>query len=170
MKIIGLIISEYLPDVPAYKYNFPQRNKLIASISDGTIVTQARENSGSLITANHALTLQKPLFTFPWNIDNENYKGNNLLLTQGAKCILSYKDILKNYPNFKIKKETNIPISNIPKEYKAIYNVLTTIPIQINMLSQKTNIQINELQYKLTLMEIEDLVLREPNNCWRKKK
>lgn len=91
-----------------------------------------------------------------------------MLLTQGAKCILSYKDILRNYPNFKIKEENKISTQNIPEEYKIIYTALTTTPMEINILAKKTNIQLNELQYKLTLMEIENLVLKYPNNSWSK--
>ena len=162
----GLIISEYFPDVPAFKFNFPHRNRIIAGMSDGVIITQAHENSGTLITAKHAMDLQKPIFTFPWNIDNENYRGNNLLLTQGAKCILSYKDILNNYPDFVINTKHTTSIKNIPENYSKIYNALSSTPIQINQLSQKTNIKISELQYKLTLMELEGYVAKMPNNSW----
>ena len=93
----GLIITEYYPDVPPNRFTFPRRNRLIAGISDGVIITQARENSGTLITAKYANEMKKNIFSFPWNIDNENYYGNNLLLSNNAKCILSYKDILKHY-------------------------------------------------------------------------
>lgn len=168
LKNDGLIISEYFPDTPPFRFNFPRRNALISGISDGIIVTQAREDSGSLITAKCAIEQNKPLFTFPYNIDNENYTGNNLLLTKGANCIISYKDILKKFSNFKIISNKNIPIK-IPVEYRQIYYSLSSSPISINLISQKTTIPINELQYKLTLMELENFVLKHPNNCWSKK-
>lgn len=91
------------------------------------------------------------------------------MLTNGAKCILSYKDILKNYSNFKLKENKNLIETKIPREYKMIYDTLTTTPIDINILVQKSNIPFSELQYKLTLMEIENLVKKYPNNCWGKK-
>ena len=169
----GLILTEYYPDVPPQKFNFPRRNRLIAAISEGVIITQARENSGTLITAKYANEMQKNVFSFPWNIDDENYYGNNFLLANNSKCILSYKDVLKHYPSFynSINSETfqNNEKSNINKEYLEIYKNLTTLPIDINTLSKKLKLNISELQYKLTLMELEGLVEKVPNNSYVRK-
>ena len=169
LKNNGLILSEYFPDTPSYKSNFPQRNRLISGISDGVIIPQAGLKSGSLITATHALKQNKPLFTFPWNMDNENYFGNNLLLTQGAKCILSYKDVLKNYPNLQEKNFKPAASASITEEFKNIYSKITYAPIHINQLALKLQINLSELQYKLTLMELDDLIIKLPNNYISKK-
>lgn len=164
----GLIISEYFPDVPPLKFNFPRRNSLISGISDGVVITEARENSGSLITADFAQKQNKNIFSFPWNIDNENYYGNNLLLTQGAKCILSYSDILKYYPDFKTKNPNRLSNKSIPVEYLKIYSLLKRTPTPINTLLQNLNMKLSELQYNLTMMEIEGLITRLPNNFYVK--
>lgn len=169
IKNNGLVISEYFPDIPSYKSNFPQRNRLISGISDGVIIPQASLNSGSLITGNYALSQNKPLFTFPRNMNEENYGGNNFLLTQGAKCILSYKDILKYYPDLKEKEIKNSNSPHIPNEFKKIYSKIKNTPISINQLSVELNISLPELQYKLTMMELEDLIIKLPNNCITKK-
>lgn len=165
----GLILSEYLPDMPAYKSNFPRRNELIAGISSGVIITQAAQNSGSLITAHHAIKQQKPIFTFPYNIDNECYRGNNILLTKSAKCILSYKDIMNFYPEFKKTKKGNKTKIEIKNEFKEIYSNLKDTPVELNRLAHKLNMDISMLQYKLTLMEIEGLIVKLPNNYFSRK-
>lgn len=164
IKNNGLIISEYFPDTPSYKSNFAQRNRLISGISNGVIIPQAGLNSGTLITANYALKQKKLLFSFPWNIDNQNYFGNNLLLTQGAKCILSYKDILKYYPNFNETDFKDTQTVYIPDEFKTIYSKLKNTPVLVNQLSSELDMPLSELQYKLTLMELEELIKKLPNN------
>lgn len=82
---------------------------------------------------------------------------------------MSSRDIFKNFPNLKIEKKENFDNKLIPEEYKKIYNLLSKTPIQINILSQKINIGLSELQAKLTMMELEDLVIKLPNNHWIKK-
>ena len=164
----GLILSEYFPDIPALKYHFPRRNELITALSDGVVAVEVHEKSGTLITAKKALSHGKPLFTFPGDVNDNNYKGNNFLLTNGAKCILSYKDIIKYYPdkNFKIK---SIGAKlNVPEEYLDIYSALSKFPQSINTLSTTLNQPLQELQYKLMLMELENLAIKLPNNCYIK--
>ena len=80
----GLVISENMPDAKAFKWRFPMRNRIIAGLADSIIVTEAKERSGSLITARFALEYGKDVYTVPGNIDVDKYKGNNLLLFDGA--------------------------------------------------------------------------------------
>ena len=157
----GLIITEYLPDTPAYKSNFPRRNELISAISDGVIVTEAKINSGTLITANHAISQNKPLFTFPADMDDVTHEGNNYILSNGAKCILSFKDIFKYYPNF-IFNDSIENVSNVPEEYLDIFTNLKRTPISINILFSKLNYTLSELQYKLFMMELNGLIKKLP--------
>ena len=164
----GLILSEYSPKVPALKYHFPQRNSLISGLSDGVIITEARKNSGTLLTAQHALNQHKPLFTFPWNIDNENYYGNNLILTKGARGILSYKDIIDFYPKLNLPTLEKISQKTIPEEYKNIYKTLKNTPIPLEVLAQKTNIPLRNLQSTLTFMELDGYIKKMPNNSYIK--
>ena len=164
----GLIISEYFPDTPAFKYNFARRNELVAALSDGVIVTEAKINSGTLITAKEALLQNKPLFTFPADMSDERHEGNNFILSQGAKCILSYKDVLSFYPNI----NTSIPNSNIerniPKDSINIYNLIKSTPVTVSNLLQKLNITFSELQSKLTLLELDGYISKLPNGSYKK--
>lgn len=69
----GVLISEYMPDEPPRKSNFRMRNRIIAALSNGVIVIEAREKSGSLITVKYARKLNKKIFVVPGNIREENY-------------------------------------------------------------------------------------------------
>lgn len=164
----GLILSEYFPDIPAFKYNFPRRNEIIVALSDGIVAVEVHPKSGTLITAKQALNQNKKLFTFPGDLNNSDYIENNLLLTKGANCIISYKDIIKNYPNINFEKKRNNKKYSIPSKYLNIYSILDNKPQDINIISRKLNIPSYELQSNLILMEIEGFVSKLPNNCYIK--
>lgn len=89
-----LLLSEFLPDTGPKKYHFPMRNRLIAALSEGTCVIEAKEKSGSLITVQQALELGKTVFSVPGNILTEYSKGSHQLIQDGAVCAVSGQDIL----------------------------------------------------------------------------
>ena len=159
----GLVISEYEPDTPPLKPNFVNRNRIIAALSSGVIVIEASEKSGSISTAKVAMNLKKKLFTVPGDRYNENFKGNNKLLVQGAKAILECEDVLKEYDEIKfkkIKREENKAI-DIPTEYVNIYNCIKKKPKNVNQISLELAIPVQVLNSKLTFMEIERVCERK---------
>jgi DNA protecting protein dprA len=91
----GLILSEYPLDSPPLKFHFPYRNRIIAGISHGLCVIEAKLHSGSLITANVALSENRQVFALPGNITSEYSKGTNELITAGAFPIRNANDILE---------------------------------------------------------------------------
>lgn len=88
-----LVISEYPLGTGPQKLHFPMRNRIIAGMSQGVLVIEAKERSGSLITANLALQENREVFAVPGNILNPAFKGTNQLIQAGAKAILDYADI-----------------------------------------------------------------------------
>ena len=90
----GTIISEYPCGVRPNKMNFPARNRIISGISDGIIVVEAKEKSGTLITVDFALEQGRDVFVVPGNINSINSVGTNELIKQGAKVVTTYKDII----------------------------------------------------------------------------
>lgn len=90
-----LLISEYPIGIPPQRHHFPMRNRIIAGLSQGVLVIEAKERSGSLITANVALQENREVFAVPGDILNESYQGTNQLIQAGAKLVLSTKDILQ---------------------------------------------------------------------------
>lgn len=93
-----LVLSETPPFQRAEPWMFPQRNRIISGLSDGVFIVEAKERSGSLITAHQALEQGREVFALPGNITSELSKGTNTLLQEGAKLVLSHKDIEDEFP------------------------------------------------------------------------
>jgi DNA processing protein len=90
-----LLLSEYPPDTPPQKWHFPARNRIISGLSKAVLVIEAKERSGSLITADQALEQGRDVFAIPGSIFSPQSKGTNLLIQQGAKLVLNEEDILQ---------------------------------------------------------------------------
>ena len=92
----GLVLSEFPPGTAAERYNFPQRNRIISGLCRMTIVVQARNRSGALITAELAAEQGREVFAVPGNIDSQYNLGNNKLIKEGATPIISIDDVLES--------------------------------------------------------------------------
>ncbi|HAT68495.1 MAG TPA: DNA-protecting protein DprA [Candidatus Yonathbacteria bacterium] len=91
----GALLSEYAPDLRAAPWTFPQRNRIMAGISQSTLVIEAEEKSGTLITARLALDYNRNVFAVPGSIFSAPSKGTNKLIRQGATPITSAQDLLE---------------------------------------------------------------------------
>ena len=91
----GLMISEYEPDDHAEKWKYPRRNRIISGISNCTAVVEANMNSGSLITAQHAMEQGRPVFAVPGNINSQFSIGCNLLIRDGAYPLIVIDDLVR---------------------------------------------------------------------------
>ena len=95
IKRSGLIVTEYEPGTPANRYNFPNRNRIISGLCEATVVVQARNRSGSLITAELAAEQGREVYAVPGNIDSQYNLGNNRLIKEGASPLICIDDILE---------------------------------------------------------------------------
>ena len=92
----GLLISEYLPDTPPRPFRFPERNRILAGLSDNVIVTEAKSESGSLITANYALYENRNIFALPGSVFSPLSQGPNELIKAGACPLLNLETFYDN--------------------------------------------------------------------------
>ena len=100
MKQKQLVLSEYPLGTPIKKHHFPMRNRIIAGITQGTCVIEAKERSGSLITAQLALDNGKEVFAIPGEILSGQSSGCHRLIQDGAKCVYRMEDILEELPQY----------------------------------------------------------------------
>ena len=92
-----LVLSEYVAGEAPLKFHFPERNRIIAGLSQGVIVVEAKLRSGSLITCERALEEGRDVFAIPGNILDGKSDGCHHLIKEGAKCVTSGLDILSEY-------------------------------------------------------------------------
>lgn len=149
----GAVISEYPVGFYPTRYTFPARNRIIAGLSLGTLVIEAPIESGALITAKFALEQNREVFSVPGNIYAKNSTGCNWLIKLGAKPIINARDVFDEFDlNFEANNYKKITPET--KEEEILLKYLSTEPIQINQLIEKSGLTSTEVLSTLSLMEI----------------
>jgi len=109
----GTVISEYPPGTEPSRFNFPRRNRIISGLSLGTVVVEAPEKSGALITAEYALEQNRDVFAVPCGIFEKSGAGTNKLIKEGATPVLCGRDVLEEYAAMHSDK---INLDSIPQK------------------------------------------------------
>ena len=155
----GLVVSEYPISTLPLKQNFPARNRIVSGLSLGTLVIEAPEASGALITARHSLDQNREVFAVPGNINSKTAAGPNNLIKMGAKAVTSALDILETLDLTQatdfIENQKIVPDS--PEE-ETLLNHLTREPIHIDELARAANLGMPEVTSTLTMMEMKGKV------------
>jgi len=169
----GLLVSEFLmgskPDAP----NFPRRNRIISGLSAGTVVIEAAERSGSLITAYFALDQNREVFAVPGPINSRQSRGTNDLIRQGAKLVESVDDILdelgEKYLLGHSEGQQELSIGLDSKELQVFDQISGDDPIHIDDLAQQTGQTTFSLLSILLQMEMKGLVQQLPGKYFKRK-
>ena len=154
----GAIVSEYPFEYPTLPKNFIERNRIIAALSEGTILIEAKKNSGSLHTIDYARKLNKKIFVVPGAINDEMYEGSNDVLTKGAFCICDTKDIAKEYSWLDLKEYKDKKENILTKEYAEVFSAITNYPISFEEICIKIDEPVNVILHKLTMLEIDGFI------------
>ena len=154
----GTLISEYSLGAEPTAYAFPQRNRIIAGLSKGVFITEAREKSGALITAKIALNENRDILALPGDIFRESSQGVNQLIKSGAQVVTTAEDILKtlNYSDVpeKMAVEKLSPADGLEG---VIQNILNKEPLHIDEIAKKSKISSAEIASALVLLEMKGL-------------
>lgn len=152
----GLVISEFEPDTPPYPGNFPQRNRIIAGLSLGTLVTQAAKRSGALITAYYALEQNREVFTVPGSIFDQNSQGPNQLIKAGAQVVTSPDEILNalemNHSLNFIKPQAE------SEEEELIMDILKHEPLHIDKIVRLARLDTYKVSSTLSTLELKGVI------------
>lgn len=157
----GAVISEFPLGTQPMRANFPQRNRIISGISDGVFVVEAREKSGSLITADMGLEQGKNIYALPGRSEEPLSRGTNKLIQYGAKLVNETKDILEDF-DFPILnyKQTCLKKLILESQEKIVYATLCLIPKHISEILSETGLDEGELFKVLLGLEFKGYVRR----------
>lgn len=176
----GALVSELRPDAKPRAENFPRRNRIISGLSQGVLVVEAAERSGSLITARYALEQNRDVFALPGSIYQPGFAGTNQLLKQGAFLTLSPQDILDELnpalsQPFNRYQSTQTQLSltqDVQRERKVkqtqplpfpqLFANVGNEPTPVDILSQRTHIPVHEVMMQILELELTGYVISVP--------
>ena len=156
----GLVVSEYEPNIKAQSAYFLKRNRIVAGLSQGLLVVEAKSRSGTSVTAKLAKEQGKKVFALPGRLDSKNGVGvNRLIKEEGAIMTISVGDIIDEIPEFQdLVKEISKQNDFVKKEYRKIYSILNEEPLGLDEICFKTNNSIQATLNLLSMMEMDDLI------------
>lgn len=158
----GLIISEWEGDSQPSNWTYPRRNRIVAGLSQATLVIEAGMKSGSLITANLARKFGRKLFAVPGPLTSSVSEGTIQLIKQGADMVTGVKDILSEYGLTEIEQSVNPRLMpGLNKLEKTIMEELSRQPLNMDSLSRLVCIQLSKLGAILSLMQLRGLINEE---------
>lgn len=166
LQIDGGVISEYPPHTQPLAMFFPQRNRIISGLSDAVIIVEAKEKSGSLITADFALEQGKEIYAVPGRIDDTLSQGTNQLIRQGAGIFLSIEDFQKEMNIFIDSMKTSKEKQKIvlAKLERLVYHCLGLNPKNLEELILDTGLSFAELIENLESLREKGCILEVYKN------
>ncbi|MFS8783836.1 MULTISPECIES: DNA-processing protein DprA [unclassified Synechococcus] len=160
----GAILSEYPPGTPPAKEHFPQRNRIIAGLCRATLVMEAPETSGALITAHLANHYGREVYALPGNIDTAAARGCLHLIRSGAGMILGIEELLKDLGLLQGSPVLKQPSSTGPSDpqQQLLWQLLGEGILSLDALAQASQMDIATLSSTLLLMELEGWLVQLP--------
>ncbi len=165
----GALISEFPVNTQPRAENFPRRNRIISGISLGTLVVEAAQRSGSLITARYAMEQGRDVFAIPGSIHNPMARGCHRLIRQGAKLVETANDVLEELgPLIKVyhPPQTTAVDTQTPEvlnsDHQNILNAIDYDATTIDTIIGKTGLTAEEVSSILLILELEGRIASEP--------
>lgn len=162
----GALVSEFPPGTKPLPHHFPRRNRIIAGLSLGTLVVEAAQKSGSLITAYKALEQSREVFAIPGSIHNPLARGCHQLIRQGAKLIETAQDVLEELSPIAQASiemaESSVIDADAPtvqnESHQIILDAMAYDPVNIDTLINRTGMAAHDISSILLILELEGIV------------
>jgi len=164
----GALVSEYPIGTPPLAPNFPKRNRIIAGLTQGTLVVEAALQSGSLITAEQALQMGREVFAMPGSIHAPQSKGCHALIRQGAKLVESAQDILEDLRWRDHDTPPLDPSTHLAPAETPLLKALGFDPCSLDRLQARTGTNTATLQAELLELELKGSVKRLPGGLFQR--
>ena len=169
IKSGGTILSEYSHNHQPRKVEFLERNRIIAAFSDAVVITEAAGNSGSLNTANHAKSMNIPVFAVPGNVTSPLSTGTNHLIKNGAQAITEGNDVLKHLGITEKNTQLSLDlVGDTPEEtiilQKIAHGATSAVDIQL-----QTKLSTVDFQTAATMLEVQGKITQDSLGNWRLK-
>lgn len=139
---VGAFLSQFPMGTPPLQHHFPLRNRTIAGMSLGTVVVEAAEQSGALITAGYAVELGREVFAVPGSVHSQTSRGSHRLIQDGAKLVQGWSDVIAELPEVwrRCLREPQAPVAESPPEgdERRILALLGDEPVHIEQLTERS--------------------------------
>ena len=158
----GVVVSPFMPKLSAYKWNFRYRNRILAAISQSTLIVQACEGSATNMTFGFCADYSRTCYAIPGPINDKYYTSTNEYLKMGASLVTSPVDIINDYGISLLEERTQTK----PKEYnfnenqQKIVNVLKENDLSCDTICLKTGLDTGVVLTEILMLELEDVVVR----------
>jgi DNA processing protein len=165
----GLLLSEFAPGTPPLPEHFPQRNRVIAGLSLGTLVVEAATRSGSLITARMASEAGREVFAIPGSIHAPQARGCHWLIKQGAKLVESAADIVDELAGQRADRDDGVAVAAAEAGTDPLLDALGDDPVTLDALQARTGWPTAELTTRLLELELDGDVARLPGGLYQRR-
>jgi len=169
----GAVFSEYPLDSKPLALHFPQRNRLISGAAKGVLVVEAEEDSGSLITVDHALEQGRTVFAVPGPIHQEQSKGTHALIREGAKLVMDANDVFRELGDPAAsavvrarKSPASFRVADLTEEESLLMDNLSFEPMHLDALARETGMPARRLSELLLVLEKKGCVSQAPGHCY----
>ena len=165
----GAVISEFPLGTGPLQMNFPARNRIISGLTLGVIVVEASQDSGSLITAGHAMEQGRDVFAVPGPVDLDGSRGPHKLIKQGAKLVESVQDILSELSLPLLsgpEVAATVDLSDLTPEERRIFDVLEREPRHLDIVVRDSGLASGTVAAAMVMLEMKGRVRQWPGGLF----
>lgn len=162
----GLVVTEYPPNAEPLSYNFPVRNRIIAGLSKGVLVTEAGLRSGAMHTKNYAVEMGRELFAIPGKITSSESEGTNAIIKQCQGALVTQPKDIFDALGIKLQEKTQNPCQQLDIETTSILNYILAEKKTFQEIADFTKLSTRDLNTKLIEMQMDGLIIKLAGNSY----